>query len=68
MQSNQSIVPTAEEYNLSPAQVAAILKVGIRTLKNWRARKVGPPYLRLERNIWYSYKALDTWLQDRITH
>jgi Helix-turn-helix domain len=31
----------------TPAELAAILKVSVGTLQNWRVKGVGPPYIKL---------------------
>lgn len=59
-------VPTAEEYSLRTDEVAAILRIHVKTLRSWRVRKTGPPYLKIGNIILYSRKSLEEWLKKRV--
>jgi len=51
---------------LTPEQVAEILGVKPTTVQTWRARRVGPPYIRVgHRTVRYSAAALQEWLESR---
>jgi predicted DNA-binding transcriptional regulator AlpA len=51
---------------LSQRQVALRLGVSARTLEGWRARGVGPPFLRLSaRAVRYRSSDLEQWLDQR---
>lgn len=50
---------------ITPDQLAAELQVKTKTLENWRARQIGPPFLKVNRTVRYSRKAIDTWLADQ---
>lgn len=50
---------------LTPAEVVEMLQVSPDTLKTWRARQKGPPYIKVETAIRYDEEALRQWLRDR---
>jgi predicted DNA-binding transcriptional regulator AlpA len=51
---------------LSQREVAVRLGVSARTVEGWRARGVGPPYLRLSaRAVRYRSSDLEQWLARR---
>jgi len=51
---------------LSQQQVAVRLGVSARTIEGWRARGVGPPFLRLSaRAVRYRVSDLEQWLDQR---
>jgi predicted DNA-binding transcriptional regulator AlpA len=51
---------------LSQRQVAVRLGVSARTIEGWRARGVGPPFLRLSaRAVRYRSSDLEQWLDQR---
>jgi hypothetical protein len=49
-----------DEY-LTPGQVAERYQVSAETLKDWRYRRVGPPHLKLGRNVRYRLSDLKRW-------
>ena len=50
---------------LSQRQVAARLGLSARTIEGWRARGVGPPFLRLSaRAVRYRTSDLEQWLDE----
>ena len=50
---------------LTPAEAAIYLNVKIATLKSWRAKRVGPAFVkRAARLIGYTQAALDAYLHD----
>ena len=46
----------------SCAQVAEFLGVPQQTLANWRARSVGPKYLKVGRYVRYRWSDISAWL------
>jgi predicted DNA-binding transcriptional regulator AlpA len=59
-------VERAERETLgSPADVAAHLQLPVKTLAEWRARKVGPQYLRVGRYVRYRWQDVEEWLAER---
>jgi hypothetical protein len=51
-----------EERLLTPAEVAGLLGVPVNSLKMWRYRRTGPPWLKLGRHIRYSRRDVEHWL------
>ena len=50
---------------LGAAEVAEHLGVPVNSLKMWRYRKTGPPWLKLGRHVRYRQAALQRWLDDQ---
>ncbi len=51
---------------LTPAEAAAFLNVTKSALATWRARGLGPPFVRLtERVVRYDERDLLAWLESR---
>ena len=50
-----------EEY-LRPQQVADLLGLGIPTLKTYRSRKKGPPYVKVRNRVLYPADELARWI------
>lgn len=51
---------------LTPEATAKKLSVSVRTLKEWRRNKYGPPSLRLSHTkIRYREEDLDAWLTEQ---
>src|ERR1700674_4069530 len=48
---------------LTPEQVAQRLSVKVRRLTYWRAKKEGPPYLRVGAAVRYPVSAFEAWIQ-----
>lgn len=57
---------------LTEQQAAARLGVTIFCLRKWRARRVGPPYVKLTENIAsgvrYDASDLEAWIEGRKQH
>lgn len=51
-----------EQKLLPQADVASMLGCTVRTLENWRARRTGPPFIRLGNRVVYREAALEQWL------
>src|SRR5690242_12516361 len=51
---------SAEKF-LTPGEVASILHVEVKTLANWRAKKIGPPVMRFQGVILYPERRLREW-------
>ena len=47
---------------LSEAEYAALRGVHIRTVQRERAQRIGPPFIRLGRKIYYRPAAIEEWL------
>ena len=44
------------------AEYAAVRGVSVRTIQRERALRVGPPFIKLGRNVFYRRAAIDAWL------
>ncbi|GAA1214757.1 helix-turn-helix domain-containing protein [Rhodoglobus aureus] len=49
---------------LTPAQVAGMLQVPVRTLEEWRHKKSGPPYRKVGRHIRYQHSKVMDWFDN----
>ncbi len=49
--------------NFDEADAAEYMGVAPSTLRNWRSRRQGPPYLRVGRRRLYAVADLDRWLE-----
>lgn len=47
---------------ISEADYAAARGVSVRTVQRERALRVGPPFIKLGRNVFYRPAAIDEWL------
>ena len=46
----------------TPDELASILGVTRKTLGEWRRLKKGPDFVRIEKNILYRQKDVETWM------
>ncbi len=53
---------------VSPQELAGALGVYVGTLKQWRYRGVGPPYVSSERNVYYRLHDVVEYLHKRTKH
>ena len=58
--------PHADEY-FTPQELAALLKIPVKTLAAWRSERKGPLPTRMGVHVRYPKSHLDTWLAERIT-
>ncbi len=58
--SNQIDVPS--KIFLQPKEVAEVLGVGIATLANWRAKRIGPKFVKIHSRVRYRSKDLLAWM------
>ncbi|MSS84984.1 helix-turn-helix domain-containing protein [Actinomycetaceae bacterium WB03_NA08] len=47
---------------LTPQECADHMKVSLRTLQDWRSRKVGPPFHKVGKTVRYHIEEVDEWL------
>src|SRR5713101_4972874 len=50
---------------LSPTDVARLTGQAIGTLMNWRYRRIGPPFIKIGRKVWYDTQDLRAWIASR---
>ena len=55
-----------EDITLTPAELAAELRVSAVTLKRWRAKARGPMWVSVGRSIRYPRKVVDEWKAQRV--
>lgn len=36
-------------------------QISVGTLRNWRAQRVGPPYIKIGKSVLYPVQGLDEW-------
>jgi len=53
--------PTCGPHYYTPAELADLLRCSTGTLRNWRYRGEGPPYIKVGR-VLYPVADLETWL------
>ena len=47
------------------AEVAEVLGIPEKTLREWRSRGIGPEYLKVGRYVRYRWSAVNAWLATR---
>lgn len=50
---------------IAEAKYAEYRGVSLRTVQRERAQRIGPPYIKLGRKIYYRPAAIETWLLDQ---
>lgn len=50
---------------IDEAEYAKQRRVSIRTVQRERAQRIGPPFIRLGRKIYYRPAAIESWLLDQ---
>jgi hypothetical protein len=53
----------AQQELLTPHEVSVFLKVGEPTLSDWRYRRKGPPFVKIESLVRYRSADLQDWLE-----
>jgi predicted DNA-binding transcriptional regulator AlpA len=56
------IAPDPTRY-VNEMEAAAILGYAVQTLRNWRGRSAGPPYVKRGRSIRYRREDLVAWME-----
>ena len=47
----------------NPEKVAKLFGLNVGTLANWRAKKIGPPYVKVGKKVLYRVLDVQKWLQ-----
>lgn len=56
------------DKTLDPAETATFLNIQPRTLESWRARRIGPPWIRYSKTcVRYRVSDLVAWQESRRT-
>jgi hypothetical protein len=45
--------------------VTATTGIGLQTLRNWRCKRLGPPYMKAHRRVIYDLEEVVRWLKKR---
>lgn len=53
---------------LTREQLAEELDVGLRTIIRWDAMRIGPPRVKIGKQLYYSRASVRTWLASREQH
>lgn len=56
---------TNQSNRMTPAEAAKYLKRTPKTLAQWRYCRIGPPYIKIGRSVYYDKRILDAWLESR---
>jgi len=56
---------TPEPRLLSPEDLAEYLGVPLATVYRWRARRTGPPGLRVGKHVRYRREVVERWLDEQ---
>lgn len=62
MTTRQATPPRDTRPLATTAEVAAFLRVPEETLRYWRKRRTGPPWVRAGHHIRYRWSAVEEWL------
>ena len=65
MSTNKQIIKIGQEELWGQRKVSDELGLSIRTLENWRAKRVGPAFLRLGAQIYYKVSAIEEWINSQ---
>lgn len=66
--SESKIAETTSPKLYRQEELARLLGLSVRTLANWRWLRKGPPYVKIEKKIFYPGEALDEWVRLRIIY
>lgn len=58
-------VKIGDETLIPQAAVAQLLGCTVRTLENWRQRRIGPAWTKLGHRVVYRERALMQWIRDQ---
>ena len=50
---------------LTDVESAQLLNLSVQTLRNWRSKRIGPPYIKLGRAVRYKLVDLLEWVEKR---
>jgi hypothetical protein len=63
MKPDAPLTPSPEDKFLTPEEVSRRYRGEVTegTLRNWRAMRIGPAYLKIGKAVLYPVEALDAW-------
>lgn len=56
---------TKQQGLLDEQELAALLRVSVTTIRQWRKNRTGPQYLKIGAMIRYRPEAVEAWLDNR---
>ena len=63
MSTHSTAAAPAAPQLLTETQVAAITGLAVSTLRNWRSKRIGPPYRKLGGAVRYDADKLTAWIE-----
>jgi hypothetical protein len=51
--------------NLTPEQASEKIRIPVKTLANWRNKRIGPPFRKFGRRVLYPLDQLEQWERDQ---
>lgn len=54
------------KHYLTPIELAARLRRPEGTIRNWRHRRFGPPWIKLGKEVLYPLDGVEKWEQERL--
>lgn len=63
LRGSPGVIAMAENKYLTPEEVAERYRdeICVGTLRNWRAARIGPPFLKIGKAVLYDAAELDAW-------
>lgn len=58
-------VKTMSDELLTDVELAEMLTLKVATVRGWRLKKQGPPYVKVGRMVRYSKDSVTQWLKER---
>lgn len=55
-------MPLADDWDVSPSDLAAMLNVPVRTVWGWNAAGTSPRFIRVGRHVRYSRESVRAWI------
>ncbi len=53
------------EILFTDKEVADFLRISVHTLRSWRVKKRGPPYIKIEHGVRYPQSSLTEWIAEQ---
>jgi hypothetical protein len=63
MQGNRTVTDPLSDYTSEHDLPAKVRQKTVRTIRAWRARGEGPPWVRIGRLIYYPNDGIEKWLR-----
>jgi len=54
------------EHLMSDEELSKTLGYSRKTLETWRSRRIGPPWIKTGRRIFYDRRKVEAWLEARV--